>query len=182
MNESSAPQLYLVTPSVDDARTIATALAAALDAVPVAAVLVRLADAAESDLVGRIKTIAPAVQNAGAALLIDGRTELVGRTGADRAHPAGVDALSAALPSRKPTRSAGSGGLGSRDDAMRAGEAGADYVMFGEPDADGRRPAFAAIAERVGWWAELFQVPCVGYARTLDEVGEIARARAEFVA
>src|SRR5262249_10150891 len=146
MNESSAPQLYLVTPSVDDARMIAAALAAALDAVPVAAVLVRLADAAESDLVGRIKTIAPAVQNAGAALLIDGRTELVGRTGADGAHLAGFDALSAALPSLKPNRIAGCGGLASRDDAMRAGEAGARHGVFGGAGAGRRRPALAGAA------------------------------------
>jgi thiamine-phosphate pyrophosphorylase len=65
---------------------------------------------------------------------------------------------------------------------MRAGEAGADYVMFGEPDASGHRPSFAAVAERIAWWAEVFEVPCVGYAQTLDEVDAIARARAEFVA
>ena len=32
---------------------------------------------------------------------------------------------------------------------MFAAERGADYVMFGEPDADGKRPAFPAIEERV---------------------------------
>ena len=47
---------------------------------------------------------------------------------------------------------------------MVAAEAGADYVMFGEPDAAGERPGFAAIEERVAWWAEVFEAPCVGYA------------------
>ena len=47
---------------------------------------------------------------------------------------------------------------------MLAGEAGADYVMFGEPDRRGGRPPFDAIVERVEWWAELFELPCVGYA------------------
>ena len=58
----------------------------------------------------------------------------------------------------------------------------ADYVMFGEPEADGSRPSFAAILERVGWWAELFEVPCVAYAATPDEVGQLAAAGADFVA
>jgi thiamine-phosphate pyrophosphorylase len=61
-------------------------------------------------------------------------------------------------------------------------EAGADYVMFGEPDATGRRPSFDAVAERVAWWAELFEVPCVGFAASLDEVGPLAAAGADFVA
>ena len=42
--------------------------------------------------------------------------------------------------SLKPERIAGCGGLATRHDAMLAAEAGADYVMFGEPD-DERTPA-----------------------------------------
>ena len=38
----------------------------------------------------------------------------------------------------KPARIAGCGRLATRHDAMLAAEAGADYVMFGEPDAAGR--------------------------------------------
>ena len=65
---------------------------------------------------------------------------------------------------------------------MLAGESGADYVMFGEPDRRGSRPAFEAILERVGWWAEVFEPPCVGYAAGLDEVAPLAQAGADFVA
>jgi thiamine-phosphate pyrophosphorylase len=64
---------------------------------------------------------------------------------------------------------------------MVAGE-NADYVMFGEPEADGRRPSFAAILERIEWWAAVFEIPCVGFAATLDEVGPLAAAGADFVA
>ena len=83
---------------------------------------------------------------------------------------------------------AGSGGLRSRHDAMLAAEAGADYAMFGEPDRSGgqgnqgNRPAFDTVLERIAWWAELFQPPCVGYAANLDEVGALAQAGADFVA
>ena len=66
--------------------------------------------------------------------------------------------------SLKPDRIAGVGGLATRHDSMAAGEAGADYVLFGEPDARGQRPSPEAIAERLQWWAELFEPPCVGFA------------------
>ena len=86
-----------------------------------------------------------------------------------------------AMPSLKPDRIAGVGGLPTRHDSMAAGEAGADYVLFGEPDAEGLRPAVEAIAERLGWWAELFEPPCVGFAASLREAREFAAAGADFV-
>ena len=65
--------------------------------------------------------------------------------------------------------------------APGAGEAGADYVLFGEPDAKGERPSAEAIAERLQWWDELFEPPCVGFAASLDEAAEFAAAGADFV-
>jgi thiamine-phosphate pyrophosphorylase len=129
-----------------------------------------------------VKALANVVQAAGVALVLDGHPELAGRSGADGAHLAGLEAFTAAVDSLKPARIAGCGGLHSRDDAMAAGERGADYVMFGEPEADGSRPSFGAILDRVGWWADLFEVPCVAYAATLDEVGPLAATGVDFVA
>jgi thiamine-phosphate pyrophosphorylase len=144
--------------------------------------LLRLADAQESTLVDRVRAIAPLVQGANAALVLDGHPDLVVRTEADGTHLAGMQALTAAIAALKPGRIVGAGGLDTRHDAMVAAEAGADYVMFGEPGADGRRLPFEAIIERIAWWAELFQPPCVGYAMTLDEVEALAAAGADFVA
>jgi thiamine-phosphate pyrophosphorylase len=177
-----APRLYLVTPRLDDTATFARELAPALGAGDVAALLLRLVDAGERELIQRIKALAPAIQERGVALLVDGRPDLVARADADGAHLTGVAALEAAISALQPERIAGAGGLRSRDDAMVAGEKGADYLMFGEPDDAGRRPAFTAIEERVAWWAELFQPPCVGYAASLDEVAPLAQAGADFVA
>jgi hypothetical protein len=70
----------------------------------------------------------------------------------------------------------------SRHDAMLAGETGADYVLFGEPDRDGGRPRFEAVLERVVWWAEVMTIPCVGYAARIDEIAPLVEAGAEFVA
>ena len=113
--------------------------------------------------------------------MLDGHAELVARAGADGAHLTGIDVFSDAVERLKPERIAGCGGLKTRHDAMVAAERGADYVMFGDI-AGGQRPAFEAIVERIEWWAELFQSPCVGFAASLDEVGRLARAGADFVA
>jgi thiamine-phosphate pyrophosphorylase len=177
----SAPRLYLVTPSLA-APALAGRLAEALAAADVAAVLVRAPAAGEADLIEHVRTVAPVIQDRGVALLIDGHPESVERAGADGAHLTQIAALDAALPVLKPRYIVGCGGLSSRHDAMVAGERGADYVMFGEPDRDGRRPAFAAVLDRVAWWAELFEIPCVGWAMNLDEVAALARAGADFVA
>jgi len=171
-----------VTPQAGDPDGLRDALAGALAAADVAAVLLRLAAADDRTLINRAKALAPAVQDQGAALVLDGHPEIVARAGADGAHLAGIDALNAALTTLKPTRIAGCGGLRTRHDAMLAAEAGADYVMFGEPDATGHRPSFEAITERLAWWAEVFEVPCVAFAASLDEVEPLAAAGADFVA
>ena len=177
-----APRLYLVTPPVADAAGFARVLDEALGAADVAAVLLRLADASERDLINRAKAIAPVVQPRGVALLLDGHADIAARAAADGAHLTGIDALRDAIASLQPERIAGAGGLRTRHDAMLAGEAGADYVMFGEPDAEGRQPSFDAVLERVAWWAEVFQPPCVGYAGGPHEVAPLAQAGADFVA
>jgi thiamine-phosphate pyrophosphorylase len=175
-----ASRLYLVAPQ--DSVGLTEQLADALGAADVAAVLLRLPASDERNRINHAKAIAPTVQGRGAALLIDGFAELAARAGADGAHLNGIEAFRAGLPTLKPAGIAGCGGLASRHDAMVVAEAGADYVMFGEPDAAGRRPSFDAVAERVAWWAELFEVPCVGFAASLDEVAPLAAAGADFVA
>jgi thiamine-phosphate pyrophosphorylase len=176
-----APRLYLATPEVDDPTQLVATLPGLLAAADVAAVLVRLKQTDQRTMISRVKALAPAIQNAGAALLIDGHPELVARGGADGAHLTGIAALEDAVPSLKPDRIAGVGGLATRHDSMAAGELGADYVLFGEPDAGGQRPATEAIAERLEWWDELFEPPCVGFAASLAEAYEFAAAGADFV-
>jgi thiamine-phosphate pyrophosphorylase len=180
--ERPAPRLYLVTPPVKDAAAFARELEPALAAAGIAAVLLRLAPGGESELVGRIKLLAPLAQHAGAALVLDGNVDLVGRSGADGAHLTGIHALQGAVERLKPERIAGAGGMTTRHDAMLAAEADADYVLFGEPDLNNERPSLGAIEDRVSWWAEVFQPPCVAYATSLDEVGALAAAGADFVA
>ena len=175
------PRLYLATPEVDDPSSLIASLPGLLAAADVAAVLLRLKPVDQRTMISRIKALAPAIQDHGAALLLDGHVELVARAGADGAHLTGIEAMEEALPSLKPDRIAGVGGLSTRHDSMAAGELGADYVLFGEPDSKGQRPSVEAIAERLQWWAELFEPPCVGFAASREEAREFAGAGADFV-
>ena len=176
-----APRLYLATPELDDPAQLASELPTLLTAADVAAVLLRLKPVDQRTMISRVKTLAPVIQNAGAALLLDGHVELVARAGADGAHLTGIEAMEEALPTLKPDRIAGVGGLTTRHDSMAAGERGADYVLFGEPDTGKSRPSVEAIAERLQWWEELFEPPCVGFAVSREEAGEFAAAGADFV-
>jgi thiamine-phosphate pyrophosphorylase len=181
-DERPPPRLYLVAPAAADIGTLKLDLLAALDNAGIAAVLLRLPHDDDRALTNRVKALAPAVQNFDAALILDGHPGIVARSGADGAHLTGIAAFQDAAGSLKPDRIAGCGGLATRHDAMLAAEGGADYVMFGEPDEQNARPSFEAVLERVSWWAEVFQIPCVAHAASAEEVAALAQAGADFVA
>ncbi len=184
-NLRRTPRLYLITPPITETAALSAQLAAALgagEAGDVAAVLIRLCESDERSLINRVKALCPVVQEKGVALLLDGHADLVARAGADGAHLTGLAAFNDALNRLKPERIAGIGGLASRHDAMVAAEVGADYVMFGEPDASGARPSFVAVEQRIAWWAEVFEVPCVGYAAAPGAVAPLVKAGADFIA
>jgi len=175
-------RLYLITPAIGEPERFAEDLEGALGAGDIAAVLLRLADTGERTLIERSKRIAGVVQSCDVALVVDNHPEIVARADADGAHLTDVAKFAAALSLLKPERIAGAGGLRSRHDAMLAGEAGADYVMFGDPDRNGRRASFEELLERLTWWAELFEIPCVAYAAGADEVAPLSRTGADFIA
>ena len=175
------PRLYLATPAIDDPQDLAKALPSLLAEADVAAVLLRLKPSDPRTLISRIKALASVIQDKGAALLLEGNAELVARSGADGAHVSGLTALEEALPTLKPDRIAGIGGLATRHDSMTAGELGADYVLFGEPNEDGQRPSIEAICDRLQWWDELFELPSVGFADAPEEVGQMVEAGADFI-
>ena len=182
-----APRLYLVTPVLDDGAAFAPRLAEACGAGPVAAVLLNLSAADERTLVNRVKELAPAAQEHGAAVLVaaPGEADLAAvaaRGGADGAHISDPGRVREWRERLKGERILGVGGLRSKDEAMAAGEAAADYLMFGEPRPDGSLPPLEAVVERAAWWAEIFETPCVVYAPSLDALPAITATGAEFVA
>jgi thiamine-phosphate pyrophosphorylase len=185
MTEADKSRLYLLTPSLagTDVAEFAALLADVLSAGDVACVLARIAPGAEGDAKKIVSRLVEVAAGAEAALLIDNDARLAARAGADGAHIHGPgEALDEALKSLKPERIVGVGLLRSRDDAMIAGEKGVDYVMFGEPRADGFVPPADQTIERVAWWAEIFEPPCVGFAARLGDIAPLAAAGADFIA
>ena len=183
-NKAKTPpaRLLLVTPLINETAAFAGLLSAASAAGDIAAVIARFSPAGDSELSARARALLPFVQARNIAFLLQDHAALAAKIGADGAHLSNTQTLRDALPMLKPKFITGAGGLVTRDDAMSAGEAGADYVMFGEPDAAGKSPSFAAIVERVVWWAEIFEIPCVAFAETADQAEELARAGADFIA
>ncbi len=169
------PRLSLATPPLADGSAFLPALESALSAGDVASLLIRFDadDPRRNEEIVRV--LAPAAQEKGVAVIVGGSVAVALRAKADGAQIEGSgDELTEAVKKLTPKYIVGAGGLTLRDDAMRAGEAGVDYVLFEDED-------FAALVERVAWWAELFNTPCVARAATLDSVAPLAEAGADFV-
>jgi len=182
----TAARLYLITPVLEDA-SFAPRLAEACATGAVAAVLLRLAPADERTLTNQVKALAPVAQEHGAAAIVTTEAKadlaaIAARGGADGAHVTGAGAaLVRELRDRlKSERAVGVGGIRTKDDAMTLGEAGVDYLLFGEPRPDGSLPSLESVVERASWWAEIFETPCVAYAPSLDAVEALAATNAEF--
>ncbi len=177
---TAAPRLFLITPPIRDAAAFAPSLEAALAACEIACVLLRPGGADESENGSIIRALVPLVQRRGAAALIEGDAQFAISANADGCHLEGTEeSLRTARAALHPGRIAGAGGLANRHAAMTAGETGVDYLMFGGPAG---AESHARIVEEVAWWAEIFTVPCVGYAHVLTDVGGLAEAGADFIA
>ena len=176
-------RLYLLTPPLMEATAFAALLEAALAAGDVACVLLHLATQDAGQVRKIAQALAEIVQAHGAALLINADPAVSIPSPADGVHVRGSGALlNGLLKTVKPDRIVGIGGLKTKDDAMEAGESGVDYLMFGEPAADGFVPPVAQTIERAQWWAEIFNVPCVAYAHRLPDVAALSATGADFIA
>ncbi len=177
-------RLYLLTPpSLPDG--FETALAQALDAGDVAAVQLRLKPAADDALRRAIDRLRPVVQSRNVAFILNDRPDLAVETGCDGAH-IGEDDMAVAEARRLlgADLQLGVSCYDSRDLAMRAGEAGADYVAFGAFFPTQTKLAKTRAApELLQWWSEIMEVPCVAIGGITPETcGELVRAGADFLA
>lgn len=187
MSEPSEPTgLYLLTPRQPAAGTLNPLLAAALAGGGIACVCVDAGGESQN-----LKQAIATCQAAGAAALLRDPAA-AGDQEADGVHLDHPDddddqalfdhVRQARVAQGRAGGIVGVGGLRTRHQAMSAGELDVDYVMFGEPDAADTLPSADAVLERVRWWAEIFTVPCVAYARSLEDVGPLVEAGADFIA
>ncbi|MDB5483054.1 MAG: thiamine-phosphate pyrophosphorylase [Caulobacteraceae bacterium] len=184
----SAPpcRLYLITPPVlGDPRAFATALAAALDGGDVGAVQLRLKDLPEEAITAAVRALLPVTTKRDVALILNDRPDLAARLGCDGVHIGQSDGpYDAARRAVGPGRVVGVTCHDSRDLAMEAAEAGADYVAFGAffpttTKATVHRPDL----ELLEIWQESMLTPCVAIGGiTVENCGPLVTAGADFLA
>ena len=178
-------RLYLVTPASLDPTEFRDRLAAALDAGDVAAVQLRLKDAGDDAIRRACDVLRPVAQQRGVAFLLNDRPDLAAQTGCDGVHVGQQDTpYSEARALVGADRIVGVTCHASRDLAMDAAEAGADYVAFGAffpttTKVSGHR----ADLEVLRWWADIMTVPCVAIGGiTPENCAPLVAAGADFLA
>jgi thiamine-phosphate pyrophosphorylase len=180
-----ATRLYLITPPAFEPRAFADRLAEALDAGDVACVQLRLKPADDDAIRRAAETLCPVAQRRGVAFLMNDRPDLALATGCDGVHVGQEDASYA-----EARRILGLGRIvgvtchASRDLAMEAAEAGADYVAFGAFFPSGSKAVkHRADREILCWWSELMEVPCVAIGGiTPENCAPLVTAGADFLA
>lgn len=179
-------RLYLITPpAIPDPAAFAVTLAEALDAGDVAALQIRIKDGDDAAILEAVAALAPVARARGVAVILNDRPDLAARAGCDGVHVGQSDASYAeARRIMGPQAMIGVTCHDSRELAMDAAEAGADYVAFGaffptDTKATRHRPD----PEILSIWQETVETPCVAIGGiTPANAPELARAGADFVA
>lgn len=179
-------RLYLITPpALPDLASFVRTLEKALDAGDVAALQIRLKDAGDAEILAAIAAILPLAQARDVAVILNDRPDLARQAGCDGVHLGQSD-----MPLKDARRIMGTDAMigvtchDSRELAMDAAEAGADYVAFGAfypttTKSTTHRPN----PEILTIWQETVEVPCVAIGGiTIDKAAILAKAGADFVA
>ena len=179
-------RLYLITPpEIADLSVFATELEAALAAGDVAALQIRLKPAGDAAILAAVDALSPVARAHGVAVILNDRPDLATRSDCDVVHIGQSDgSLAEARRLMGPDAMIGVTCHDSRELAMDAAEAGADYVAFGAffPSTT-KETAHRPDPEILTIWQETVEIPCVAIGGiTPANAGELARAGADFVA
>jgi thiamine-phosphate pyrophosphorylase len=177
-------RLFLITPREIDLAVFPTLLETALAAGDVATLLIAVDGVSEAAIQRIAEVLVPIAAAHDVATLVVDDSRTMGRAKADGVHiTTGETPLREAIAALAPRHIVGAGNLKSRHEAMAAGEAGTDYVMFGLLDLPETDEAHRKTLDLGAWWAAVFEPPCVLLAgRTLASVRDCAMTGAEFVA
>lgn len=177
-------ELYLISP-LDVGGAFPDRLARALDAASVAAFQLRVKgfdDHAAARLAEPLQRICA---DRDVAFIVNDSIALAARLGADGVHLGQEDGeVAAARQKLGKDAQIGVTCHDSRDLAMVAGEAGADYVAFGAffPTAT-KEVKHHAQPEILAWWQSIFELPCVAIGGiTPENCGPLVEAGADFLA
>jgi len=178
-------RLYILTPETVDLRAFPDLLARALDVGAVAAVQLRLKNAADDVWKASADALGPICRARGVLFLLNDRADLVTATGCDGAHVGQDD-----MPAREARRLMGPAAtLGvtcksSLDLATRAVADGADYVAFGAFFAStSKQVTNVADPEILRSWSARKSVPsCAIGGITASNLAPLVRAGANLLA
>ncbi|MER2606507.1 MAG: thiamine phosphate synthase [Siculibacillus sp.] len=177
-------RLCLVTPRDLDIATFPAVLEATLAAGDVASLVLDVQTGSPMTRQTIAEILTPLAQGHGVAVMVRNDTRAAGRAKADGVHvDTGKADLDDALERFHPNGIVGCGGLGTRHDAMEAGETRVDYVFFGDLDRPEQAEPLPRALELAEWWVPLFEPPVVLMAGAdLASIDVAAATGAEFVA
>lgn len=178
-------RLYLITPPKLEPGAFADVLARAVDAGDVGCIQLRLKDADDDAIRRAADALLPVARKRGVPFLMNDRPDLARETGCDGVHVGQEDATyEEARAAVGRDRVVGVTCHDSRELAIDAAEAGADYVAFGAFFPTGtKKPKTTADIELIRWWAEVMVVPCVAIGGiTVENCRPLIEAGADFLA
>jgi thiamine-phosphate pyrophosphorylase len=185
-DDPATTRLYLVTPPLLDPERFAPDLEAALAGGDVACLQLRLKDVTDDAVRQATMVLKPIAQRHGVAFIMNDRPDLAAELDCDGVH-VGEEDMPYAEARRLlgPDRIIGVTCGASRDRAITAAEAGADYVAFGaffpSPTKGGAK--YRATPEVLQDWSETTVVPCCAIGGiTQQNCGPLVEAGADFLA
>ena len=179
-------RLYLITPPAFDPDQFAKALEEALAGGDVASLQLRLKDVDDGTIRRATKVLKPIAQDRDVAFIMNDRPDLASELDCDGVH-VGEEDMPYAEARRLlgPDRIVGVTCGASRDRAITAAEAGADYVAFGTffPSPTKTATKHRADPELLREWSETTVVPCCAIGGiTQANCGPLVEAGADFLA
>lgn len=178
-------RLYLITPPKLEPKSFGETLKRALGAGDVASLQLRLKGVADDEIRRAVEVLMPIAQKASVAFILNDRPDLAHELNCDGVH-VGQDDASYEEARAEVGRDCIVGVTchNSRHLAIRAAEAGADYVAFGAFfQTSTKEPKEMAEIETVRWWSEMMVVPSVAIGGiTVDNCRPLIEAGADFLA
>jgi thiamine-phosphate pyrophosphorylase len=179
-------RLYLITPPVlDDPAAFAARFAEALEGGDVGVLQLRLKDVSEEVIAAHVAALKPLCTAHDVALILNDNSYLAARLDCDGVHIGQSDGpYDVARRAMGPDRIVGVTCHDSRDLAMDAAEAGADYVAFGAFfPTDTKVTTHRPDPDILDIWQETMLTPCVAIGGiTVDNCRPLVTAGADFVA
>jgi thiamine-phosphate pyrophosphorylase len=179
-------RLYLITPPALDPERFAGELEEALAGGDVACLQLRLKEVDDDAIRHASRILKPIAQDHDVAFIMNDRPDLAAELDCDGVHVGEEDApYTEARRLLSPDHIVGVTCGASRDRAITAAEAGADYIAFGAffPSMTKTATKYRATAELLQDWSETTVVPCCAIGGiTQQNCGPLVEAGADFLA